>query len=141
MKKIALIAVACMIAVASAFAGLDTTGLTYTTVASGTVAGGTASTNGLAVWVDVSALKGNAKLIITDTVVTPTAGAYAAQVFTGSATNAVTTLAATATTSTNAASISTVSLDTQALSKYVQLRWTCMETTTVHHVNAVLVSY
>ena len=141
MKKILISTLAMLSLAGFAIAGLDVSGDTYTTLAVSTsVTNGTTTTAA----VDVSSLKGGAKIIMFDsgdlsnattqqvvTVQTSTTGTSSwsnvtAPVFADIATNAT---------------VEAETLDTQAVGKYLRLSVTVNGTTNVqHHIGAVIVS-
>lgn len=141
MKKYIILILAIVALASVAHAGLDVSGDTYTTLAVSTsVTNGTTTTTA----VDVSSLKGGAKIILFDsgdlsnvstqmlvTVQTSTTGTSAwsnvtAPLFTDIATNAT---------------VEAETLDTQTVSKYLRLSVTVDGATAVqHHIGAVIVS-
>lgn len=142
MRKI-IVGLIAIVALASAVhAGLDVSGDTYTTLAVSTSAtNGTTETSA----VDVSALKGGAKVIVFDS---GDIGAYAStqQVVvvqhsttgTSSWTNVTAPVFADQTTT---ATVESENLDTQTLHKYARIKITMNGTNTVqHYVGAVIVS-
>ena len=140
MKLLAAIAVATTLSLGTAQA-LDPSGLTYTSIALGQ-SGNTAGTNGYFSWVDVSGLDGNGRFLMTDIPTTTNSGAYALEIFTGATTSTISTLvSATFATSITADTQTGAAVDTDALSKFIRLRWTCITTTTVHEVGGQLVTH
>ena len=143
MKRILCISVAIALGIlaSSAIAGLDVSGDTYTTIAVQTSAtNGTTDTAA----VDVSGLKGGAKIIIFDSgdigMVSTQQVVAVQHSTTGTSSWTSVTSPTFADISTNA-TVEAESVDTQTLHKYIRLRVTLDGTNTVqHYIGGVIVS-
>lgn len=130
---------------AIALAGLDTTGLRYTTLADNVLVGSGSATV-YSGYVDVSALKGNAEILLVDSAFTSSTGTVTYVLLTGTTTNLCTNIVDSSVISlttggTNTSAVASDGFNTEDVSTYMRLQATCTVTTTVRRASSVIVSY